>query len=337
VDTGCEWRGGQTQMLHLLRSRLNDGVALPRGASLEHTIKQLGNATLYLNYRGSLSAVRSVRRAVAEFEPDLLAAHTSHAHNACVAARCAQPLVVHRRVDFPPGRCSYWKYRRADRFVAVSGAVKNILVQIGVDANKIDVVYDGVDGRSWESQEGDPLKLRKQLGFPDEVPLVLAVGALVPHKGHQYLIEAMTHLPGHYLVIAGDGPERNRLRRQIQRLGLQKRARLLGQRADIPFLMKSVGTFCHCSVEEGMGQVVVEAMLARVPVVATAAGGVPEIVGASALVVPVADSVTLADALAKSTVEYDLLEADAQRAQRLFSVAKMVAGTERAYEEVLCS
>jgi len=153
--------------------------------------------------------------------------------------------------------------------------------------------------------------------------VVLAVGALVDHKDHATLAAAAEGLAAR-VVVAGAGPLRGRLEGGA--------LTLLGQRDDVPALFARADVFAHCSKEEGMGQVVAEAMFAGVPVVACAAGGVPEVVGDAGILVPPGDPVALRAALRRALAgDHPPVAAARARARARFSVAQMVTGAEAVY------
>jgi glycosyltransferase involved in cell wall biosynthesis len=138
----------------------------------------------------------------------------------------------------------------------------------------------------------------------------------------------MCDTPG-TLLIAGDGPLRGALEAQVAALGLGGRVRLLGQLPSLGGFFAALDAFVHPSVEEGLGQVVLEAMAAGCRVVATRAGGLPEIVGDAGVLVAPGDWVALAAGMQAS-----LVRAPGEGAARaaLFSVARMVRETTAIYE-----
>lgn len=310
VDTATEWRGGQRQLELLLRARPGDAWA---GVPSSPLAQRVGSPAVELRPGGNPLNVLALRAAAPAF--DLFAAHTPHALGLCLLARA--PTVAHRRVDFVP---STLKYRLAERVIAVSGAVRDVLVGVGVPAERIAVVYDGV---APVTPEVDP----RWADLPR--PLYGCVGALVGHKGHRHVVDAMVRVPG-TLVIAGEGELRPALEAQVRARGLHGRVLLPGH-VEAAGLYGAIDVFVHPSEEEGMGQVVVEAMAAGCRVVATRAGGVPEVVGEAGLLVPVRDS----GALAAAMVEALGLPADAgvERA-RAFSVDAMASGTTAVYDGV---
>lgn len=304
VDTSTEWRGGQVQLLHLVRGMDSAGwaplVACPGESPLWRALEFIGERRVSIPVGMSARTTWRVRQA----EVDVVAAHTSHAHTLCSVVE--RPLVVHRRVDFVPS--GGWKYRRPEAYIAVSEAVERLLKNAGAD--NISVVYDGVA----ESPPAAPA--------PDG-PAVLAVGAAVAHKGHRLLSEAAEELSGLDIGVAGDGPLR------------YPNLRYLGYREDVPNLLAAAELFVHPSVEEGMGQAVVEAMLAGVPVVVSDAGGLPEVVGDCGIVVRKGDAAALAQGIRRGLAgDHPSVEAARARARERFSVARMVKGSLDVYTEV---
>lgn len=306
VDTAVELRGGQRQLAYLLAGRPDDTWA---GVTDSPLAALVGPPAVPLRPGGDPRNALRLRLAAAAY--DLVAAHTPHAHG--VALFAGRPLVVHRRVDFAPRHP--WKYRRVAAVIAVSGAVATILRTAGVE--RVSVVHDGVAAPRPEAP----------LAIEGDRPFWGAAGALVPHKGHVHLIDAMTHTHG-TLLLAGDGPLRATLEARVAALGLRGRVRFLGALPTLGGFFATLDAFVHPSVEEGLGQVVLEAMAAGCRVVTTTAGGLPEIVGSAGVLVRPGDAAALATgmraALARPSGE------GIERAGA-FSVARMVEGTSDVY------
>lgn len=305
VDTANEWRGGQVQLLALVRGMVARKwpvqVACPALSPLWKELEFLGEGRVAIPAGNSVRTTWRVR----QVQADLLAAHTSHAHTLCSVVD--RPLVVHRRVDFAPS--GGWKYRRPDAYIAVSEAVAAILKSVGVE--EVRVVHDGVDPLS-------PLPPAL------DGATVLAVGACVAHKGHNVLAEAAQILSGVDIGVAGEGP--------LRYPGL----RHLGQRSDVAALLAAADVFVHPSLEEGLGQAVIEAMLAGVPVVVSDAGGLPELVGDCGIIVRKGDAAALAQGIARALAgDHPPIARAQERARTAFSVSKMVEGTLRVYEETI--
>lgn len=306
VDPSTEFRGGQRQLELLVQGLAARGHVQTVACVPDSPLARRLDVPLLPLLPGN-AARNALRLRGAPHQ--VVAAHTSHAHGACVAAGLRP--IVHRRVDFPV-RSKTLKLRRARGFIAVSSAVASILQAAG--AERIQVVPDGVP--AWVPAEPADVG-------PGRV--VLAVGALVDHKDHATLAAAADHIPARVLV-AGEGPLRDALS--------GSRLELLGQRDDVPALFARADVFVHPSKLEGMGQVVVEALRARLPVVATRAGGIPEVVGRHGLLVPVGDALALAQAV-RAALDGDHPDLDAAAAHGdRFSVDEMVRGTEAAYDRL---
>lgn len=194
--------------------------------------------------------------------------------------------------------------------------------------------------------------------LPAGAPLVLTVARLVPSKGLETLVQAVAILKrqmqtegraegGRWTVsgpppqfwIAGEGPQRPRLEELIYREGLQDQVRLLGQRHDVPQLLARATLFVLPSESEGWGMTAAEAMLAGVPVIATPAGGLPEVLDGCGVLVPPRQPAALAAAIAgllgDEQRRKELSEKGRNASSARFSPRRVVQETERIYEYVL--
>jgi glycosyltransferase involved in cell wall biosynthesis len=175
--------------------------------------------------------------------------------------------------------------------------VKRVLVQGGVDARDVVVIPDGIDPDEVRANAEQAPDIRKRLSLPAGAPLAVNAAALVDHKDHLTLIRAAaaarTTAPQLHWVIAGEGPLREVLQREIANRGLRDIVHLVGYVEPVDALIREASVFVMSSKEEGMGSVVLQALALSKPVVATAAGGLPEIVPAEWLV-PAGDAEGLA-------------------------------------------
>lgn len=171
---------------------------------------------------------------------------------------------------------------------------------------QLEVIYDGVD--PVPIQQADPTGLREELGAGPDDLVVLTAARLVSEKAIPFMVEVlaglMSETPRLRSWILGEGPEEPRVRKRIGELGLVDRIRVLGFRADAPRFFRAADVLCHPTRREGIPNVVREAMVAGIPVVATAASGTPEIVthGETGLLSPVNDEAALRGNL-KSVLE----------------------------------
>jgi glycosyltransferase involved in cell wall biosynthesis len=211
--------------------------------------------------------------------------------------------------------------RFTDLSLAVSRGVKDYLVvELGLDPAKIRVVPNGVDLAALDAARPGP-EVRRELGLPEGVPVIGLVGRL-DHwgKGHKELFAAVASLREHYPVcalIVGGGRRLEEVKTLAASLGLADTVHFLGQRRDIPDLLNATDIFVLPSYSEGVSLALLEAMAAGLPVIATAVGGLPEVVedGETGLLIPPKDAAALAGALAR-------LLADPALARRLGAKAR---------------
>ena len=166
--------------------------------------------------------------------------------------------------------------RNAAGLLAVSAAMKADMVAMGLPAERIRVHYTGVDQDRFRPL--DRATAKTALGIAG--PLVVSVGALIPRKGHDIVIDAVTALPGVVLLIAGEGPERAALQARIARYGIADRVRLLGAvpHGELPRLIAAADVSALASGSEGLANAWVESLACGTPVVITDAGGAHEVV-----------------------------------------------------------
>ena len=205
-------------------------------------------------------------------------------------------LVAARRVDFhiKDNSFSRWKYRQVDRFITASDAIRAMLVEDGVPAERATTVHEGVDVDRVAAVE--PLNVREQYRFPPHSLIVGNIAALVPHKGQRDLIDAaaivVREAPEARFLVLGEGELRPTLEQQVKHLHLSQHVVLAGFRADVLAVLKGLDLFVMSSVTEGLGTSLLDAMAASRPIVATQAGGIPEVVvdGETGVLVPPRDA-----------------------------------------------
>ncbi|MCC6696142.1 MAG: glycosyltransferase [Candidatus Hydrogenedentes bacterium] len=353
VDEQSGWRGGEQQASYLIQGLIVRGhfcaIAGRRGSPFmarDHGGETVARVEAPFRGEADLWSAWILARAMRRLEIDLVHAHTSHALTYAVLA-CAfagrGKVVASRRVDFPPrsNAFSRWKYAQADALVAISHRIAEVMRAFGVSESKLTVVHSGIDPARMDVE---PLS-REALGVPVDAPLIGNVAALVGHKDQATLIAAMPAVlraqPHARLVIAGEGPLRGALERQIADLNVGHAVRLLGYRDDVPRLIKTLDVFVLSSSEEGLGTSVLDAMAACIPVVATRAGGIPEMVrdNETGLLAPIGDSSAFARAVTAMLGDSDLRARLARRAGQLvaehFTYQRMVEGNDEVYRRVL--
>jgi L-malate glycosyltransferase len=355
IDTARTWRGGQNQVLVTVMGLRSLGhrtmlVAHPDGELRQRAREGLDVFPLAPRTEMDLGAAWRLARLIKSLTPDVVHAHDSHAVAMASLALSMStqpaklPLLAARRVDFHlrGNSLSRWKYRQVDMFICVSEAIRDMLVADGVPVDRTVIVNEGIDLERVAA--APPARLHEELWLPHHAPVVGNVAALVPHKGQRHLVEAaalvVRQVPDARFVIAGEGELRAALERQIKDHHLEKHVMLLGFRPDVLSLHKAFDLFVMSSVTEGLGTSLLDAMACEKPVVATNAGGIPEVVleGTTGLLVPPRDHAAMAAAivrLLRDPALRDRMGAAGLRVVReKFSAERMVQDTLKVYQAV---
>jgi glycosyltransferase involved in cell wall biosynthesis len=250
--------------------------------------------------------------------PDIVHTHTSKAGSlGRVAARLAGvPHIVHT----PHGHVFYGHFSRlvselflalergfarfTEKTVALTPSERQDYINLGVGrAEDILTIHSGVDLDTFGSEGLDLAAKKASLGLDPTRRLVGFAGWLLPIKGPMHLLNAMKSVwedhPDATLVFVGKGVMEAELRREAERMGLNGRVKFLGWRDDLHEIMPLFDVFVLPSLNEGMGRVLVEAMAAGRPIVASRVGGIPDLVrhGETGLLVAPRDEVQLADSI----------------------------------------
>lgn len=347
IDSAREYRGGQNQVRTLMAGlalypRVRQSLAARRGSRLAGEAADMGLEVRPVRWSAAAdpAALAGLVRALCD-RWDVVHAHDSHAVQLGLLARSliGRPaaLIAARRVDFPTRRPGIW--RRAERIIAVSSHIRDVLVRQGIERSRIDVVRSGIDPADVEP--GASGALRAAAGVAPDQTLVGAVGALVPHKDHATFVRAAARVardrPDVRFAVFGHGPLRESLATLVTQVGLGDRFHLAGEVADAARSLGDLDVFVMPSREEGLGTACIEAMLAGVPIVATSAGGLRELAGEVSTPVAPGDPEALAgeiNRLLADPVELAAAGARARAGARAFSAEAMVGGTLRCYARV---
>jgi len=238
--------------------------------------------------------------------------------------------------------------RWVNRFHAVSESVANQNCRdLGISRDRVSVVYRGRDIERFAVRDVNMLKrLRNELRLPDDSPILLNIGRLVPQKGQRQLVGMMQQLVEQFplltLLIAGAGPERETLENMFRTAGVANHVRVLGTRDDVPDLLQLADVFVFPSHYEGLPGALVEAMLSGTPVVASDIAMHREFLDDGVhglLVTPSCSSAfTRAVALLLSDGQWTstLAAAGQARARKLFDIRRAVTGMEELFEQAVC-
>ncbi|MDP9479552.1 MAG: glycosyltransferase family 4 protein [Actinomycetota bacterium] len=304
--------------------------------------------------RLSLSYARKLRRLLRGGRFDLVHAHiyASVAAAAIATLGTGVPLVVTEHTEAPwrsrrARLFSRWIYRRAERMIAVSGEIRRLLIEgFAVPPERVTFVPNAVvpvpDAPLGEASPGSPPE--REDGWR-EGPLIGRVARLQPEKGMDTFLRAAARVaplfPEANFLVVGDGPLREELVALSEHLGLGRRVHFLGYRSDARALIGLLDVLVVSSLSDGAPLVILEAMGAGVPVVASVVGGIPDQVRheREGLLVPPGDPVALGDAilclLQEPAHARRLGEAGRQRAASEFGYATLLRRVEAVYRAAL--
>ena len=199
-------------------------------------------------------------------------------------------------------------FQHADYLIAVSAGVKDALIEQGIDPQKIEVLYHGIDLAQYVAPLSTE-QAKARLGLPADTQTVGVVASLIPRKGHRFLLEALKNMraPVHAL-FAGEGELEAELREQAREMELENRVHFLGFRRDVPEIVCAMDAFVLPSLKEGLSIAVMEAMALEKPVICSNIAGLPEVVrdGQTGFLVPPGDSLALQNALEKLFADENL-------------------------------
>ncbi|MFZ5528343.1 MAG: glycosyltransferase [Pseudomonadota bacterium] len=273
----------------------------------------------------------SLRRLVARWAPDIVHGHmvrgafyagwAASAHRGSTAICTAHATTARKHM----GRCRH--------IIAVSNAVAANLLAHGQPRDKVSVVHNGIPDLPTVDRD----EVRRQLGIPQDVFAVVNVGRFVRDKGQDLLVQALSRCPAHvhlYFVGEPDTDFGQHIKAQAQG---QARIHFLGYRGDVPQLMAAFDAYASASRREALGLSLVEAAAAHLPTVATAVGGVPEVVldGLSGILVPSEDVDAIARGIEALVLNPSQAQAMGRAARehylRQFTLDSMFAGTQAVY------
>ena len=352
ISTALSWRGGEQQLAYLLESleeNVEQYVLCAKGSAMEKFCQEKGYRC-YAQKKTSgldLGFALTIKKLCRTLEIDLCHMHDAHAHTFAILAAYLgnkTPLILSRRVDFPIKQkwTSKKKYNHPaiKKILCVSDTIKKITAPDIEDKNKLVTVHSGIDLKKFSAPKGI---LRKDLKINGDPFLVGNTSALADHKDYFTFLDVAAAVikvdPTIRFVIMGDGPLAKEIKAYHQKLELSKSVVFTGYRTDIPEILAELDAFLITSKTEGLGTSIIDAFAAKVPVVATAAGGIPELVEneKTGLLCAVKDVECLTKAILRiqneKGLKEKLTEAASEKVQ-YFSKEATAANTLKYYREV---
>jgi glycosyltransferase involved in cell wall biosynthesis len=351
VETGCHLYGGALQVQYLMQGLAahgHDNVLLcdarsplaqaAAGVARVHAFEVSGDLDLRLAGR--------LWRLLQREQPDLLHLHSRRGADVMggLAGRAAGvPVLLSRRVDNrEPLALVPLKYALFDHVIAISRGIVAALEADGVAPERISCVPSAVDTDVYQPQR-DRAWFEREFGIAPGEPVIGMVAQLIPRKGHRHLLAALPALwarhPHARVLLLGQGPLEAELGADIAARGWQGRVQLAGFRDDLPRLLPCLDVLAHPADREGLGVSLLQAAACGVPLVASAVGGIPEVVRENGFLVPPGDPAALAAALAGVLDDPAAAARMGERGRHWvhgqFSVAAMVAGNLAVYQRMV--
>jgi glycosyltransferase involved in cell wall biosynthesis len=355
--------GAETHVVELARGQVNRGasvqVAYLKDEQYWHqALVKAGVEVTCLGMAryGDPRPIVRLRAIMRRFRPDILHAHLPpaelHARLALAVGGPVKAFVISRHLDESFYRGPWhralgrWVARRADSVIAVSDAVREHSHRyLGISRARTRTIRHGIDLEPFARvTPADTKRLRAEWGAIDDTMVVGTVGRLMPQKALPVLLEgfaryrALCSRPSR-LVVVGYGPLETELKARSFELGLADAVVWAGFRDDIPVVMCSFDVFALSSQYEGFGLVLLEAMAAGKPVVATKVSAIPEVVedGVTGLLVPAKDPDALSAALVKleNVALRNKLGAEGRKRASQFTLDGMIDATLAAYSDAL--
>lgn len=354
ISTPKSWRGGEQQLAYLLeelKGKCENFVICTEDSEMSKYCESRGHDFMTAKKRFSLDPAfaSTVISFCKEKDIQLIHTHDSHAHSlAILAAKLFGndiPIVVSRRVDFPIERSwfSHFKYNHplVRRILCVSEEIKHITAKGLNDPSVLRTVYSGIDLNKFSVRSG---KLRRELGISDDTYIIGNTSALADHKDYFTFVDAaeiaLKEDPDLLFLIIGKGPKEDEISSYIRVKELENSIKMIGFRNDIPQILADLDLFMITSKTEGLGTSILDAFASGVPVLATDAGGIPELVdnGKSGVLCEVGDKRNLATELLrlrKDLALRQLLIEGAREKVKQFSKSKTAEETLKVYSELL--
>jgi glycosyltransferase involved in cell wall biosynthesis len=353
VETGRHLYGGALQVYYLLRGLKERGcrnvLVCPEASAIAAAARDVAEV-IALPMGGDLDLrfIARLRCAIREMRPDLVHLHSRRGADVLggIAARREKvPVILTRRVDNPePRLLASLKYRLYDRVLTISEGIRRVLIDEGVPAGKVQCVHSAVDSVRFRP-DCDRAWFNATFGTERGDRAVGMVAQFIERKGHRHLLAAIPPLAREFprlrVLLFGKGPLENEVTAQIRDLGLEGCVRFGGFRDDLERVLPCLEILVHPAEMEGLGVSLLQAAACAVPIVASAAGGIPEAVrhDENGLLVPPADPAALTAALAGLLRDSDkarrLGDGGRRLVEREFSIAAMVDGNLRVYRELL--
>jgi len=355
IETGRHLYGGAKQVAYIIEGLHQRGIenilVCQQGSAIATEVSQMA-AVHQLSLHGDVDfrLMFQVRRLIKQYRPDIIHCHSRRGADIWggIAGRMASlPTVLSRRVD---NLESAWlvqkKYSLYDKVICISEGIRQVLLKQGVPEQKVITVRSAIDISAWEPN-CNRKAFNREFNTQTDQLLLGMVAQLIPRKGHSLVLQAMQQLGSDYpnlqLICFGQGPLRQSLQQEAIERGLQGSVQFTGFRDDLPKWLSCIDILVHPALTEGLGISLIQAAACKLPLIASRAGGMPEIVRdhLNGLLIEPGDLAGLKEALKRLTDEPETRQqfglAGRQLVEQEFSIEQMVEGNLAVYRELTSS
>ena len=362
---GGDVGGGARYLLHLTEGFDNNKYKLsfifPRRTNFVRELEKRNFTTLVVNMESkfNIRTIFQIKNYIRTNQIQIVHTHGARASfYGRIAAKLAKAPIIITTVHaslygYPVNRLKKIIYiyldklttRFCDKIICVSNALADDLMRkTKINANKLTVIHNGIDFNKF-NQIKDSSYLFKEFNITDENKTIGIIGRIAYEKGHAYFLKAIVEVikvfPKLKCLIVGEGPLKREVEELSKELGILQNCIFTGVRYDIPEILSILNVLVLSSLAEGLPTVILEAMAARCPVVATRVGGIPELIkdNKTGLLVEPKDFLALAEAiinlLQDNKKAKEMAYTSRHVAEDNFTVEQMIKRTEGVYEEFI--
>jgi len=355
VETGRHLYGGARQVAWIIEGLQRHGIdnllAAPADSAILATASAHCSDAIPLQTRkgSGFALYRELIAAIHHHRPDLIHVHSRRLAadfwGGLAARRLGIPAVLSRRVDNPEARwLAAIKYGLFDHIITISDGIRRVLLSEGVPAAKLTTVRSAIDIAAF-NHRCDAKAFRQTFVLDENAIVIGVIAQLIPRKGHRYLLDVLPQIAEQHpmlkVIFFGQGAEESALKEAVTQAGLEQVVQFAGFRDDLPRWLACLDLVVHPADMEGLGISLIQAAACRVPIIASRAGGIPEIVhdGNNGILIEPGNREQLATALRT------LLGDPAQRrrmgdngrrlVEQAFSIEQTVSGNLAIYRRLL--
>lgn len=353
IEAGKHLYGGAKQVTYLIdelaQLKVKNLLVCTQGSEI--ATQQLANCDILpiaMSGEADVGTFARLRKLLKQHKPDLVHVHSRRGADIwglLAAKSCGIPVVCSRRVDNPePSWLARLKYHSYDKVITISEGIRQVLLAESVNPEQVVTVRSAVDTQTYQPTP-DRAWMQGQFDLANDDLVVANFAQMIARKGQPLLIQAIQQLlptyPNLKLLLFGQGPKLTEYKNLVAERGLANVIRFPGFRNDVARILPNVDIIAHPAYTEGLGVALLQASASSVPIVATAVGGIPEVVeqGKNGFLIETGDHGALAARLAELLQDKGLRHRfgsfGRQKMLDDFSTAAMAKGNLAVYKEVL--